>query len=274
MSLSTILNRNNVHIEGEESARQWLIFAHGFGTDQTAWNRVKGAFASDYKILLYDNVGAGKSDINAYSSIKYKHLHAYADDLLQICDHLSIKDAIYIGHSVSCTVGLLAAVKSPEVFSKMVLIGGSPRYLNDGNYIGGFTQDELDKLYQQMIAGYQQWAAGFSRLAMRNEQNPSLSEELACTLSAIRPDIAVDVARTIFESDYRAILPEVNKEILLIQSKRDLVVPLETARYLHSSLKHSTLVHIEAEGHFPHISAPDEVIREIKTYLSYSHAGN
>jgi len=262
--------KNNIKIEGNLSATKTIIFAHGFGTDQNAWNIVKQAFEADYRIVLYDNVGGGNADPKAYSPIKYSTLNAYADDLLIIAAEHQLEDAIVVAHSVSSMITLLASIKEPKYFSKLIFIGASPRYLNDdsANYTGGFTQPALDSMYETMTTNYYAWVSGFSAMVMGNPDKPELGKSFAGTLSAIRPDIALSVAKVIFESDVREELPKMNKKTLLIQAHQDIAVPAEVAEYLNRNIGGSTLKYINATGHFPHISAPSEVINAVKSFIS------
>lgn len=261
--------KNNVSIEGNLNASKTVIFAHGFGCDQTSWNDVKQAFKDDYRVILYDNVGAGNSDPKAYSPIKYNTLGTYADDLLDIAREFELKDAVVVAHSVSSMITMLACIKAPEYFSKTVFIGASPRYLNDesNNYTGGFTQPALDSMYQTMTTNYYAWVSGFSSAAMNNPAKPELGESFARTLGAIRPDIALAVSKVIFESDVRKELPKFKKQTLILQAHDDIAVPAEVADYLHTNISGSTLEYVNATGHFPHISAPSQVITAIKSFL-------
>jgi len=264
-----IQTKNNVSIEGNPDAEQTIVFAHGFGTDQTSWKNVKTAFESDYRLVLFDTVGAGMADPDAYSPIKYNTLNTYADDLLAILEELGLFAVVIIAHSVSSMITLLAAVKAPERFSKLVFIGASPRYINDepANYTGGFTQPALNSMYEAMTTNYYAWASGFSAVAMGNPDVPELGEEFAKTLAAIRPDIALSVAKVIFESDLRDQLSGLDKEVLLVQSHEDIAVPPQVADFLKENIQGSTLKYVQATGHFPHISAPQEIVKVIKAFL-------
>lgn len=262
------LKKNNVTVTGNLSAPVTLVFGHGFGTDQTAWAPVTEAFKDEYRLVLYDNVGAGRSDPAAFSPNKYDGLHSYADDLIDICEALQLKDAIMIAHSVSGMISVIAAVKAPQYFSRMVLIGASPRYANVDEYVGGFDQSDLDGLYQAMDTNYFAWVSGFATIAMGNADKPHLAESFARTLKDIRPDIAQSVARVIFQSDHRNELASFDKETLLIQAREDIAVPLQVAQYLNRNIRNSRLVEVDATGHFPHISAPGEVIAAIKAFLN------
>ncbi len=245
-----------------------MVFGHGFGTDQRIWGKIVPAFSENYRIVLYDNVGAGKSDLDCFIPEKYRSLDAYADDLQEICSALQLKDAVFVGHSVSGMIGLLAALNVPGLFSEMVLIGASPRYLNDKNYVGGFHQAELDSLYFQMRANYVEWVGGFSKVAMRNDHKPDLSKEFEDSLLSLRPDISLEVAKSIFQSDFRLILKFVENKVLILQAQKDIAVPQEVAEYLHARIKDSKLVMVNAEGHYPHVSAPEEVIAAIQDFLA------
>ncbi|MHA4894431.1 alpha/beta fold hydrolase [Pedobacter sp. PWIIR3] len=264
-----IQKKHNLNIEGNVEAAQTIVFAHGFGTDQTVWKNIKEAFVDDYRIILYDNVGAGKADPDAYSPNKYNSLHAYADDMLEILKALNLDDVIIIAHSVSSMIALLAMNKSPEAVSKAVFLNASPRYINDDeeNYTGGFTQEALDSMYEAMTTNYYAWASGFSAVAMGNPDVPELGEEFARTLSAIRPDIALSVAKVIFESDMREELSKLQNRVLLVQAHEDIAVPPFVAQYLNEHINNSILKYVNATGHFPHISAPDEIIDIIKSFI-------
>lgn len=258
---TSVLNRNNVHLLGRGS--QTIIFAHGFGSDQTAWRHQIAAFESSYRIVLFDHVGAGKSDMAAYSPRRYTSLYSYAEDLLDLCAELKLSQAILVGHSVSGMVSLLAALVDPSRFSKLIFVGASPRYLNDSDndYIGGFEQSDLDALYAAMSANYYAWASGFAPLAMGHPDRPELAVEFANTLTAIRPDIAQAVARVIFQSDHRKELPRLTVPTFVLQSYNDIAVPLQVGHYMATHIPKAQLILMDAYGHLPHISAPDEVTR-------------
>jgi sigma-B regulation protein RsbQ len=263
------LQKNNVRITGKTDSPQTLVFGHGFGTDQTAWRFITDSFRNDYRIITYDNVGAGGTNPDLYNHSRYARLHTYADDLVALAEALNIEQATFIGHSVSCMVGLLASKKNPSLFGKHVFLNASPRYLNDDddNYIGGFTQQALNDLFAAMANNYYAWVSGFAPVVMGNPEKPQFAEEFARTLSALRPDIALAVAKAIFGSDHRADLSGFNKETLIIQSSSDVAVPLAVGKYLNEHLPDSRLQVIEASGHFPHISVPSDVVRSIKSFI-------
>lgn len=245
------------------------MFGHGFGSDQHAFDAMLPAFEKDYRIVLYDNSGGGNADIKAFSPARYDSLMTYATDLADICSELGLKDLIYVGHSVNGMISMLASIHYPQYFSKLVLLGASPRYLNDPEqgYKGGFTQNDLDNLYQAMQSNYQAWASGFSALVMASPGQPGIVANFTRTLAAIRPDIALSVAKVIFESDYRSELQHCKVPVLVIQTTADPAVPPEVGQYLHEHIAGSTLVTVKASGHLPHLTAPDEVAETILSYI-------
>jgi sigma-B regulation protein RsbQ len=259
--VSSILQRNNVNVLGDGS--QTIIFAHGFGSDQTAWRHQVASFASDFRIVLFDHVGAGKSDFSAYSPHRYSSLYSYAEDLLDLCAQLKLKKSILVGHSVSGMVSLLAALVEPDCFSQLIFLDASPRYLNDVEYYGGFEQHELDAFYEAMSSNYYAWASGFAPIAMATQDKPELAAEFAQTLAAVRPDIAQAVARVIYQSDHRAELPRLKVPAVVLQASDDIAVPPGVGHYIADHIPQSKLVHINARGHLPHISAPDVVTNAI-----------
>jgi sigma-B regulation protein RsbQ len=207
--------------------------------------------------------------MKAYSPLRYSSLYSYAEDLLELCAELKLFQTIVVGHSVGGMVSLLAALMAPERFKQLVFLGASPRYLNDPTtgYIGGFEQSDLDHLYAAMSANYYAWASGFAPIAMANPDRPELSREFASTLSAIRPDIAQAVARVIFQSDHRAELSKLTIPAVILQTSNDIAVPPEAGQYMADHIPRSRLIRIQAQGHLPHLSAPDVVTETLTECL-------
>lgn len=261
----SIRDRNNINLLGDGD--QTIIFAHGYGSDQTAWKHQVNAFKDDYRIVLFDHIGSGHSDFDAYNPRRHANLFGYAEDLLEICQHLDLHRTIYVGHSVSGMVGLLAAKLDSSLFERMVFVGASPRYLNDGDYAGGFDQSDLDALYEGMATNYFAWASGFAPVAMHNPDQPALAEEFARTLQLMRPDISLHLARAIYESDHRADLPSLTLPVLILQTQHDVAVPIAVGEYMHDKLTNSTYRLLNATGHFPHMSAPDSVNEAIREFI-------
>ena len=267
--MENILKRNNVTVAGK--GEQPIIFVHGFGCDQTAWKYITSAFADDYKLILIDLVGAGKSDYSAYDKIKYSHLNGYASDVVEICEALKLKDVIFIGHSVSCMIGVLSSIKKPLLFKQLILIGPSPRYLNDVNYIGGYEKSDLDLLFELMDDNYINWSNQTAPAIMGVENSNELGNDLAASFCTLDPEIAKHFARVTFLSDNRKDLPLLSVDSLTLQCKQDILAPEEVGYYINSKTKNNTLVLLDATGHCPHQSAPQETIQAIKSYLSKSN---
>ncbi|CAI7771545.1 unnamed protein product [Closterium sp. NIES-54] len=206
--MSSILEQHNVRLIG--SGAQLVVLGHGFGTDQSVWQHIVPHLLDDYRLLLFDLMGAGSTNPDNFSFARYSTLHAYADDLLAILDELDVQECCYVGHSVSGMIGCIAAIERPDVFKKLVLLGASPRYLNDGDYFGGFEQEDLNQLFLAMQSNFRAWVSGFAPLAVGSDIDAPAVQEFSRTFFCIRPDIALSVAKTIFQSDMRAILPQVS----------------------------------------------------------------
>ncbi|NSL87531.1 alpha/beta fold hydrolase [Chitinophaga solisilvae] len=265
----SIIRKNNIHIRGNQDAAQTLVLGHGFGIDQQSFSQVIPAFEKDYRIVLYDNVGGGQADLAAFSPMRYATTNGYVTDLMDILQELQLPRVTFVGHSVSGMIGMLSAIKNPDYFEQVVLMGSSPRYLDDpaANYTGGFDDAALESLFEAMETNYQAWAIGFSALAMRNQERPELAEAFAMTLKEIRPDIAVSVARAIFHLDHRQELAKVSKPVLIIQTANDIAVPPVVSEYMEQHIPGSKRIKVQTQGHFPHISAPAEVIGALQSFL-------
>jgi sigma-B regulation protein RsbQ len=263
---SNILIRNNVRVVGKGTRP--MLFAHGFGCDQNMWRFVTPAFEENYRIVLFDYVGSGKSDLRSYSAERYGTLDGYAQDVLDICDALELTDVIFVGHSVSCVVGMLASIREPERFSRLILIGPSPRYINDPpDYVGGFERADITGLLDVMEKNYIGWANYLAPVIMKNQERPELTSELEQSFCSTDPQIAHRFAEVTFFSDNRADLPKVPVPSLIMQCSEDAIAPTEVGEYLSRHLPGSTLRVLEATGHCPHMSHPDETIRVIREYL-------
>jgi sigma-B regulation protein RsbQ len=258
--------RNNISLSGPVGA-QPMLFAHGFGCDQHMWKDVAPAFEDQYRIVLFDHVGAGGSDLSAFSRSKYGSLEGYADDVLEICRELELHDVIFIGHSVSAVIGVLAAVKEPARFGRLILIGPSPRYIDDDGYTGGFTREDIEGLLDSLDSNYLGWAQEFAPVIMGSEQPPELQGELTNSFCRTDPEIARHFARVTFLSDNRADLERVATPTLILQCSDDVIAPQRVGEYVHKQIRGSTLVQMEATGHCPNLSAPEETIAAIRDFL-------
>jgi pimeloyl-ACP methyl ester carboxylesterase len=263
------LECHNVRVIG--SGNRIVVMGHGFGTDQFVWKHVIPYVEDDFRIVLYDLMGSGTTKAEGFSFPRYSTLHAYADDLLSILEELDIESCIFVGHSVSGIVACIASLERPDIFSKLILLSASPRYLNDSEYFGGFEQEDLDQLFEAMQSNFKQWVTGFAPLAVGADMETPAVQEFSQTLFHVRPDIALSVVKTIFQSDCRAILPLVRVPCHIIQSQKDLAVPVVVAHYLHRSLGGETCVEIlPTEGHLPQLSAPEIVIPCLRRHLYHS----
>ncbi|SIT90483.1 alpha/beta fold hydrolase [Pontibacter indicus] len=260
-----VLKRNNINMFGK--GEQALMFGHGFGCDQNMWRFVTPAFQQQYKIVLFDHVGAGNSDLEAYDTHKYGSLQGYASDILEMCQELDLENVIFVGHSVSAMMGVLSAIREPDLFSKLILIGPSPCYINDENYVGGFDRADVLSMLAYMEHDYPLWADTFAPLIMGNPDKPSLGEELAQSFCNTDPDIARHFAQVTFLSDNRQDLPKLQTETLIMQCAEDIIAPAEVGDYVHHAIRNSTLVQMEATGHCPNLSAPLETIAIIDDFL-------
>ena len=266
-----ILARNNVKVFGHGA--QPMLFAHGFGCDQNMWRFVAPAFADDYRIVLFDYVGSGKSDLSAYDPKRYSSLEGYAEDVLDVCHALELRDVIFVGHSVSSVIGVLAANREPELFDRLILVGPSPRYINDApDYVGGFERADIEGLLETMEKNYIGWANFLAPAIMKNPDRPELSQELEASFCSTDPVIARRFAEATFFADNRPDVAKVQHPSLILQCSEDMIAPTEVGEYLHRSMPGSTLKLLAATGHCPHMSHPEETIRVIREYLRPEHA--
>lgn len=263
---SPIALRNNVKVLGQGT--QVLMFGHGFGCDLNTWRLVTPAFEQDYKIILFDYVGAGRSDLSAYDDTRYSTLKGYATDVLEICEALDLQEVIFIGHSVSSMIGLLAVNMAPEKFRKIVFIGPSPRYLNDVNYPGGLERDELEELLNIMDSNYLGWSSTMAGHIMGNHDRPELADGLASSFCSTDPEIAKKFARVTFLSDNRADLPKLKIPSLTIQCEDDFLTNDDIAAYIQNITPGNQVTLLNSTGHCPHLSDPEGVINALKPFLT------
>ncbi|PKU86591.1 probable strigolactone esterase DAD2 [Dendrobium catenatum] len=263
---NTLLKILNVRIVG--SGDKVVILSHGFGTDQSAWNRIIPFLDPDHRIILYDLACAGSVNPDHFDFRRYTTLDSYADDLLLILDSLRIDRCFFVGHSVSAMIGILASIRRPELFLKLILIGVSPRFLNDWDYHGGFERDEIERVFEAMESNYKAWVTGFAPLSVGADV-PAAVREFSRTLFNMRPDISLFVSRTVFNSDLRGVLGLVSVPCCIVQTARDVSVPLSVVSYLKESLGGKTTIEIlQTEGHLPHLSAPALLAPVLRRVLS------
>ncbi|MCD7453350.1 putative esterase kai2 [Datura stramonium] len=262
---------HNVKILG--SGEQTVVLAHGFGTDQSVWKHLVPHLIEEYKVVLFDNMGAGTTNPDYFDFERYSSLEGYAYDVIAILEEFQIHSCIYVGHSVSAMIGVIASIARPDLFTKLVTVSASPRYLNDLEYYGGFEQEDLDQLFEAVKSNYKAWCSGFAPLIVGGDMESVAIQEFSRTLFNMRPDIALSVLEIIFLSDLRHLLPHVSVRCHIIQSMKDLAVPVVVSEYLHQNLGAESIVEVmSTEGHLPQLSSPDVVIPVLLRHIHHDIA--
>jgi sigma-B regulation protein RsbQ len=259
------VRRNNVRVSGQ--GHPPMLFAHGFGCDQNMWRFVAPAFEAAHRVVLFDHVGAGQSDVSAYDRRKYATLDGYATDVLEICRDLQLSDVIFVGHSVSAMIGVLAANREPNRFRALVLVGPSPRYINDGDYVGGFSRPDIEGLLSSLDSNYLGWSSSMAPVIMGNADRPELGQELTNSFCRTDPELAAHFARVTFFSDNRQDLDSVGTPALILQCADDVIAPAAVGEYVARHIRRSQLVMMKATGHCPNLSAPDETVAAIRGFI-------
>jgi sigma-B regulation protein RsbQ len=265
---TSAIARNNVRLGGAPRGRP-MIFVHGFGCDQNVWHTVAPAFADDYATVLFDHVGAGRSDPSAFDPDRHASLQGYADDLVQIVRELDLRDAVVVGHSVGAMIAALATIAEPARLTELVLITPSPRYIDDDGYAGGFSASDIDSLLESLGRNWLGWSQAFAPVLIGTAGRPDLDQELTNSFCATDPEIARHFARTTFTSDNRAELPDVGARSLVLQCSDDPIAPEHVGRYVEASIPECDFVRLSATGHCPHLTAPAEVSAAIAAFLQH-----
>ncbi|MCP1761684.1 alpha/beta fold hydrolase [Bradyrhizobium japonicum] len=259
------IKRNNVRVRG--AGHRTMIFAHGFGCDQNMWRFVAPAFEKDFMTVVFDHVGAGGSDLSAYDSAKYSTLSGYAKDVVEIGTELGLKDSVFVGHSVSSMIGVLAARQAPGMFGKLVLIGPSPRYIDDDGYVGGFSAQQIEELLRFLDSNHMGWSMQMAPMIMGNPDRPELGQELTNSFCSADPEIAKAFARVTFTSDNREDLAELSLPTLVLQCSEDIIAPPEVGEFVARNIPNSRMIVLDATGHCPNLSAPEEVIAAMRPFV-------
>jgi sigma-B regulation protein RsbQ len=262
-----VSTRNDLRVTGLADGRP-IVFVHGFGCDQEMWRFLVPDFATDHKVVTFDLMGFGHSDVSAYDPQRYGTLRGHADDLVEICRALGLSDVVLVGHSVSAMIGVLAQQRAPELFGALVMVGPSPRYVDDGDYTGGFSRADIAGLLDTLDSNHTTWSLAMGPLIMGTPDRPELGGELAASFCRIDPQVARQFARVTFLSDHRADLPGVTVPTLVLQCTDDPIAPAAVGRYVHEAIPGSVLSQLAATGHCPHLSAPQETITAIRTFLA------
>jgi sigma-B regulation protein RsbQ len=265
----SILARNNVHLGGSPTGTP-MVFAHGFGCDQSMWRYVAPAFADRFRTVMFDHVGFGSSDLSAWNRTRYASLRGYAEDVLEIIGELGLSDVIFVGHSVAAMIGVLAVGIEPDRFGHLVLVGPSPRYIDDprDGYVGGFSQADIDELLETLDSNYLGWSRQMAPVIVGNPDRPELGQELTNAFCRTDPEVAKLFARVTFLSDNRRDLDRVRTPTLTLQCRDDPIAPEPVGEYVHRHIRGSRLVYLDASGHCPNLSAPDQTVHAIHAYLA------
>lgn len=264
-ALKTVLLRHNVKVRGV--GERTMMFAHGFGCDQTMWEPVARNFEDEFRVVLFDYLGHGQSDRSAYSADRYASLEGYAADVVEIGRALGLEDAVLVGHSVSAMIGALASLKTPGMFTDLVMVGPSPRYIDDDDYRGGFSREQIDELLEFLADNHLGWSAAMAPAIMGNADRPELGQRLENSFCSTDPNIARDFARTTFLSDNRADLASISARTLILQCSEDIIAPKEVGEFVHASVPNSAFRLLKATGHCPNLSAPEEVTTAIREFV-------
>ncbi|MET0897449.1 MAG: alpha/beta hydrolase [Mycobacterium sp.] len=261
----SVYARNNIKIVGAEGAPT-ILLAHGFGCDQNLWRPVVERLQSEFRLVLMDHVGSGSSDPDSWDADKYSSLDGYAADVLSILTELDLRDVVYVGHSVASMIGAVAAIADPSRFAKLVMLTPSPCYIDDPGYRGGFTQSDIDELLDSLESNYLGWSQAMAPVIMGTPDRPDLQDELTETFCRADPARALVFARTTFLSDTREDLERISVPTLVIECAHDSIAPREVGAYVHAHVPGSRLVTLDASGHCPHVSSPDDTARAIAEF--------
>lgn len=269
--MSLVEEAHNVNVVG--SGRQVVVLGHGFGTDQSVWKQLVPHLLDDYRIVLFDNIGAGTTNPDYFDFDRYSTIEGWAYDLLAILEHLQVTSCIYVGHSLSAMVGVIASIIRPDLFLKLLLLSASPRYLNGVDYYGGFEEEDISQILEAMRSNYKAWCSGFAPLAVGGDMKSGAVQEFSRTCFNMRPDIALSIMQTIFEIDTRPILGLVTVPCHILQSAKDMAVPVVVSEYLQQNLAGPSIVEVmESEGHLPQLSSPDIVIPVMLRHIRHDIA--
>lgn len=262
----SIATRHNIKVSGRSDG-QPMLFAHGFGCDQNMWRYIAPRFEDEFRVVLFDHVGAGNSDPSAYEPQRYSSLSGYAGDVVAICTELELRDVVFVGHSVSAMIGVLAAAAAPELFTKLVLVGPSPRYINDADYVGGFSADDINDLLESLESNYLGWSSAMAPVIMGRADRPELGEELTESFCRTDPSIARQFAQVTFLSDNREDLTAVATPTLILQCANDAIAPVSVGEFVRDRMPNASMVLLNATGHCPNLSAPEETAAAIEQFV-------
>ncbi|MGA8210572.1 MAG: alpha/beta hydrolase [Nocardioidaceae bacterium] len=264
--MDDLLTRHNVRVTGPSDG-QPMVFSHGFGCDQHMWRFVAPAFEDHFRVVCFDHAGAGTSDPALYDPVRHAALEGYAEDVLAICRALELRDVVFVGHSVSAMIGALAAIEAPDLFDKLVMVGPSPRYVDDDGYVGGFGAEDIRELLESLDSNYLGWSSAMAPVIMGNPDRPELGAELTESFCRTDPAIARRFAEVTFTSDHRSVLSRVSTPTLVLQCSNDVIAPVAVGEYVTAALPDASMVMLEATGHCPNLSAPEDTVAAIVPFV-------
>ena len=260
------IRRNAPNVTGRPDG-QPIVFAHGFGCDSNMWRLIAPRYQRDFKVVTFDHVGHGRSDPDAFDADRYSSLQGYATDVLELCDALELTDVIFVGHSVSAMIGGLAFVREPELFERLVMVGPSPRYIDDLGYVGGFAEADVVEMLDSLDSNYLGWSSTMAPVVIGNPDRPELGAELTASFCRTDPTVAKQFARVTFLSDNRDDLSKVSVPTLVLQCRSDVIAPVAVGEYVRDHLPNATYRLLDATGHCPNLSAPDDTAAAIDEYI-------
>lgn len=260
------LRRNAPRVSGRLDGRP-LVFAHGFGCDSNMWRHVAPRYEHWFKVVTFDHVGHGRSDAALFDEERYSSLDGYALDVVELCDALELADVTFVGHSVSAMIGALAAAQRPALFDRLVMVGPSPRYIDDDDYVGGFTAADIGEMLDSLDSNYLGWSTSMAPVIVGNADRPELGAELTASFCRTDPNVAKHFARVTFMSDNRRDLAAVPVATLVLQCRNDVIAPVAVGEYVRDHLPNASFRLLNATGHCPNLSAPDEMVAALDEFL-------
>ncbi|KVI11628.1 strigolactone esterase D14 [Cynara cardunculus var. scolymus] len=256
-SLSTTMN---ARIMG--SGKETLVLAHGYGGDQSVWDKLLPQLTQTYQVLVFDwsFSGAIKDPNTLFDPLKYSTYDAFSDDLIALLEELNLDSTVFVGHSMSGMIGCIASIKKPHLFTNLILVASSPRYVNSEGYEGGFDITYIEQLFSSIESNYDEWASGFPSVVIDKNDQESV-KKFEKILKRMKPEIALSTAKTVFLSDHRDILEKVVIPCTIVQTTNDIVVPIQVVEYMKKMIRGESVVEmINTDGHFPQLTAPLKLI--------------
>ncbi len=260
----------NAAVRGPSDAPP-MVFVHGFGCGQEMWRHVAPEFEDDHRVVVFDLPGSGNADESAYDSVRHDSLDGYRDDVVALLDELALGPVTLVGHSVASMISVLAQRARPELVDRLVLVAPSARYLDDGDYVGGFREADIEDLLQLMSRNHLGWQDPLSSLVAGADQT-EVKDELERSFCRTRPEVAEQFASVTFRGDNRADLAHVTAPTLVLQSEVDSVAPMSAGRFVEAQIPDSTLEVIPTHGHCPQLTAPGETVAAMRRFLTAAAA--